>query len=78
MKTIDIKPLTREAFAPFGQVIEQEGQSYPGSQTDGHPQSDVERVAGLGRSIGSGRFLDNGDSIGADGLFQTSGLMLSQ
>jgi ureidoglycolate lyase len=25
MKTIDIKPLTREAFAPFGQVIEQQG-----------------------------------------------------
>jgi ureidoglycolate lyase len=27
MKTIDIKPLTREAFAPFGEVIEQEGAS---------------------------------------------------
>ncbi|TAA53319.1 ureidoglycolate lyase [Shinella sp. JR1-6] len=25
MKTIEIKPLTREAFAPFGQVIEQDG-----------------------------------------------------
>jgi ureidoglycolate lyase len=27
MKTIDIEPLTREAFAPFGEVIEQEGAS---------------------------------------------------
>ena len=25
MKTIDIKPLTREAFAPFGEVLETEG-----------------------------------------------------
>ncbi len=25
MKTIEIKPLTREAFAPFGQVIERDG-----------------------------------------------------
>ena len=25
MKTIEMKPLTREAFAPFGQVIEQDG-----------------------------------------------------
>ena len=25
MKTIEIRPLTREAFAPFGQVIEQDG-----------------------------------------------------
>ena len=30
MKTIDIRPLTREAFAPFGEVIERDGaQNFP-------------------------------------------------
>jgi ureidoglycolate lyase len=58
-RTIAMEPLTAEAFAPFGDVLEATGESYPinGGMTDRfHDRARVEVVDGrLGISLGRGR-----------------------
>ncbi len=59
------------------QVFGQQGQGDAADQAHGQTEGQVDRVARLGRAVGSVRFLDDRDGIGPHGLFQPGRLILS-